>query len=140
MVGVGQADTAGGAAWVTTTDGADALVAVGARGLGEVFEGEPRDQDCGINVSVHAGPYEPVVMFFDPVDIARAASGEIEPWELAPYRTWDPREHLIPTCTWELSSISFDAETGRIYVVQTRADTSQREFDEVPVIHVFEVS
>ena len=76
-------------------------------------------------------------MFYDPADLARAAAGEIELWEVAPYRTWDPTEHLIPSCEWELSSISFDAEAGLIYVVQLAADLSQSEFSPIPVVHVF---
>ena len=139
LTGFGRADTAGGAAWITADDGANAVMTVGLRGLGEVIQGEPRDQDCGIDTSVHAGPYEPLVMFFDPADIARAAAGEIEPWDLAPYRTWNPSEHLIATCEWRLSSISVDAIAGRIYVVQMDADFSQSEFASAPVVHVFQL-
>ena len=139
LEGFGVADTAAGATWITTDDGVSAVMTVGHRGLGEVFQGEPREQDCGINTSIHAGPYEPLIMFFDPLDLARAAAGEIEPWQLAPYQTWDPSEHLIPTCEWRLSSVSFDAGSGRIYVVQVGVQPPDNEFVVVPVIHVFEL-
>ena len=138
LTGFGQADQAGGAEWISHGDVA-AVVTVGFRGLGEVFQGEPREQDCGINVSVHAGPYEPQIMFYDPADFAAAAAGEIEPSELEPYRRWNPAEHMIRTCQWDLSSISYDAASGRIYVVQREADTSQNEFSPVPVVHVFQL-
>lgn len=138
LPGYGEADATAGAAWVTTSGGAEAIVTVGLRGLGEPINGEPREQDCGINAGPHAGPYEPQVLFYDPADLARAAAGELEPSEIRPYRSWNPSEHLIPTCTWRLTSISFDEDSGRIYVVQHKADTSQNRFDPVPVIHVFQ--
>jgi len=139
LPGFNQADTASGAAWITTSQGVDAVVTVGYRGLGEVLQGAPREDDCGINTGVHAGPYEPLVMFYDPADLASAAAGEIPPWELTPYRTWNPAEHLIPTCQWDLSSISFDPDSGRVYIVQMEAATDQNEYSPVPVIHVFQI-
>jgi hypothetical protein len=137
LPGFGLADTAAGAAWVERADGANAVVTVGRRGLGQVRYGEPGQDDCGINAGQHAGPYEPLVMFYDPDDLAALATGELEPWELAPYRTWNPSRHLIPTCDWHLTSIMFDPEAGLIYIVQPEADTSQNEFSPIPVVHVF---
>lgn len=138
--GMGQADTAAGAAWITAADGSAAVVTVGYRGLGQVSHGTPRANDCGINTGIHAGPYEPLVMFYDPDDLAAAAAGETDPWTIEPYLTWSPIEHMIPTCEFELTSISFDQASGRVYLVQREADTSQSEYSPVPVIHVFQVS
>ncbi len=137
--GFGMADTAGGADWVTTAGGADAVVTVGRRGLGTVRLGPPGPDDCGINSATHAGPYEPLVMFYDPADLAAVAAGDRQPWDVEPYRTWNPAEHLIPTCDQHLTSVSFDERSGRLYIVQPEADTSQSRFDPVPVIHVFQL-
>ncbi len=135
----GRADIAPGGSWVTTSDGASAVVTVGRRGLGEVREGAAIEGDCDPYAGVHADPYEPQIMFYRPADLAAVAAGDIEPSELQPYRRWNPAEHLISTCRWYLSSISFDAENNLAYVVQTEADTSQDEFSPIPVIHVFQL-
>ncbi len=141
----GRADLTGGAAWVSDSrdsggDAADgaAIVTVGRRGLGDARQGESGPDDCvEFQIGIHGGPYEPVVMFYDPADLARVQAGELEPHQLAPYHRWNPADLLIPTCEWELSSVSFDAENGRLYIVQTEADTSQNQFSPVPVVHVF---
>lgn len=136
----GRADTAGGAEWITTSAGANAIVVVGTRGLGEYQNGPPRESDCGTSSGGHAGPYEPRVLFYDTDDIADLASGELEAWQLEPYRSWNPAEFLIPTCEWELTSVSFDPGSGRLYIIQREADLSQSEFSPVPVVHVFSLS
>lgn len=139
LEGFSRADLTGGAAWITTSDGADAIVTVGRRALGEVHDGAPREDDCGTDTGVHGGPYEPQIQFYDPADLAQVAAGEMEPFLVRPYRSWNPSDFLVPTCEWELSSISFDATTGRIYVVQVGADLTQSQFSPVPVVHVFTV-
>lgn len=136
----GGGDTAGGAEWITTADGNHAVIVVGSKGLGEVRSGGPGPDDCGINSGTHAGPYEPRVLFYDTDDIAALASGELEAWQLEPYRSWNPSEFLIPTCRWQLTSASFDENSGRLYLVQVEADLSQSEFSPVPVIHVFSLA
>lgn len=135
----GRADTAGGAAWISTSDGAEAIVTVGVKGLGEVHNGEPRAEDCGTSKGRHAGPYEPQVLFYDPADLARAAAGELELWQLEPYHRWNPEEHLVETCDWRLTSASFDEASRRLYVVQTEADIEQNEHSPIPVVHVFQL-
>ncbi len=139
LEGFDVADTAAGADWVTTSGGVDAVITVGRRGLGTVHFGTPRTQDCGIYSGTHAGPYEPLIMFYDPADLAAVAAGDRQPWEVEPYRTWNPSEHLVPTCDWHLTSVSFDERSGRLYIVQPDADRSQNEFEPVPVIHVFQL-
>jgi hypothetical protein len=135
----GVVDTASGATWVARTDGADAIVTVGRRGLGEVHRGEPRAEDCSVDGGQHGGPYEPLILFYDPKDLAAVAAGDLAADAVEPYRSWNPAEHLIETCDWLLTSVSFDAAAGRLYVVQAKADVSQNEFSPVPVVHVFEL-
>lgn len=137
LPGHNRADLAGGATWVTTSSGETAIVTVGRRALGEAHDGFPDEEDCNPYKGIHGGPYEPRVTFYDPADLARVAAGDLAPDEVRPYRTWNPAEHLVATCEWELSSISFDPEAGRVYVVQIEADTTQHVYDPVPVVHVF---
>lgn len=137
LAGFGQADTAAGAEWITTTGGNQAVITVGHRGLGEAHNGAPRENDCGSSSGLHAGPYEPQILFYDPNDFTRLATGELESWQLEPYLAWNPAEFLVPTCEWKLSSVSFDEASGLLYVVQVEADVSQSQFSPVPVVHVF---
>jgi|GEM_PF-2760447 len=139
MDNFGRADTAGGAEWVSTSRGADAVVTVGLKGLGEVRNGSPGPDDCGNDKGRHAGPYEPQVLFYDPADLARAGAGDLELWQLEPYHRWNPAEHLIATCDWRLTSVSFDQQSGRLYIVQSEADTAQSQYSPVPVVHVFQL-
>jgi len=135
----GQADSAAGAEWITTSQGGQAVITVGTRGLGEPQFGPPGPDDCGPDLANHAGPYEPQIMFYDPADLARAATGELELWQLEPYLRWNPAAFLIESCEWELSSVSFDEDSGRLYVVQVGADLAQSEFSPIPVVHVFQL-
>ncbi len=135
----GRADVSPGAAWITTSSGGEAVITVGRRGLGEVREGESATGDCSPYAGIHADPYEPQILFYDPADLAAVAAGRMSAHEVEPYRRWNPAEHLIPTCAWFLSSVSFDPGSGRLYVVQAEADVSQSEFDPVPVVHVFQL-
>ncbi len=127
-----------GAAWVAAPDGRAAIVTVGNR-AGTVRYGLPEPGDCSQYHGYHGDPYEPQVMFYDPADLAAVTSGELQPFQVRPYLTWNPAEHLVPTCDWLLSSISHDEQSNRIYVVQVGADTSQSVYEPLPVIHVFEV-
>lgn len=138
LAGYGAGDATAGAAWVSTTAGGEAIVAVGRRGLGEVRNGEPRDGDCSPYAGVHADPYEPQVFFYDPADLAAVAEGRLQPDQIEPYRKWNPVEHLIPNCAGFLSSISFDPESDRAYVVQIVSDVAE-DFSLFPVVHVFQL-
>jgi len=137
LSGFGRADSAGGAEWISTSAGENAVIVVGSRGLGEARNGVAGPDDCGNNAGTHAGPYEPRVLFYDPQDFAKLATGELEAWQLQPYFSWNPAEFLLPTCEWLLTSVSFDEQSRRVYVVQVQADLSQSEFSPVPVVHVF---
>jgi hypothetical protein len=120
-----------GADWVESSDGRRAIVTVGTRA-------GPNSGDCDSGPN-QGDPYTPQLMFYDPDDLARVAAGELTPSQVEPYRTWQPSSLLFPTCDWLLSSISFDETSGRLYVVQVKADRSQQEHEPVPAVHVFSV-
>ena len=122
-----------GATWVSTSDGRSAVVTVGNDVLA------PGDLSCSPGETQPVEGFGPRFTFYDPADLAAVASGERDSNQVEPYRVWDPTEHLIAFCGLQISSISFDADAGRIYVVQTRADVSQGEFGFLPVVHVFDV-
>ena len=121
-----------GASWITTSDGRNGLITVGNAEFINVNDA------CGSNAPLDT--FGPEANFYDPADLADAASGAREPHEVAPYETWDLLEHLIPTCGATIASISVDPAVGRAYVVQAWADQSQGSVDRLPVVHVFDIS
>jgi hypothetical protein len=131
LPGYQEAGLTPGAAWLERSDGAQALVTVGNE--------LTLESECGQDDGADRSRFGPRVSFYDPADLAAAAEGQLEPWQVEPIRIWDPTEHLIPACGLQLTSVSFDRGAGRLYLVQVQADTSQREFEPMPVVHVFQL-
>ncbi|MEM7342105.1 MAG: hypothetical protein AAF467_25920 [Actinomycetota bacterium] len=132
IAGFDARNVAPGADWVTASNGRRAIVTAGnAEELRSVSCEEVEQRD--------PASFGPRLQFFEPDDLARVAAGDIEPWAVAPYATVDVSEHLIDTCGMQLTSLSFDATTGRLYLVQVLAHTGGG-FDRLPVVHVFQVS
>lgn len=140
LAGHEETDLTPGADWVTNAGGAAAIITTGNQSLEPARYGIPQDGDCNDGKGWLGAPYAPRVMFYNPADLARVAAGEIEPWQIEPYRSWDPSEYLIPTCDWLLTSVSFDEASRRLYVVQVKADYTQNRYSPLPVIHVFSVT
>lgn len=132
------ADEAPGGDWITTSDGRQAVVLVGTKASTH-RRGNAQEGNCKQYNANHGDPYSPQVVFYQPTDLAEVASGERRASEVEPYLTWDPRQYLIPTCNWRLSSISFDQENSRAYVVQVIDHSAQTDFEGLPVIHVFKI-
>jgi hypothetical protein len=85
-------------------------------------------------------------ILYDPSDLARVASGEIEPWEPQPYAVVDVDEHLyLDPPEWDVSvlgwgdqrryrigAVAYDRENGLLYVLEQYADGGK------PVVHVWQ--
>ncbi len=86
-------------------------------------------------------------IFYDPADLARVASGEIEPWQPQPYAMMDIDEHLyLDPPEWDVVNLgwgdqrryrigatAYDRENGLLYVLELYADGAK------PVVHVWRV-
>lgn len=121
-----------GADWLSTSDGRHAIVTAGNR--------RSLESTCSDDDGSNRDAFGPRLSFYDPADLASVARGLLDPSAVEPFRTWSPAEHLIPACGLQLSAISFDETNGHLYLVQVQADTDQREFEPVPVVHVFRLS
>lgn len=120
-----------GAAWLVGPDGSQAIVTAGNQLAIE--------SNCDVDDGSDRSRFGPQISFYDPADLAAVAEGRSEPWQVKPFGVWDPSQYLVPACGLQLSSLSFDPNAGRLFLVQVQADTDQREFEPVPVVHVFEV-
>lgn len=88
------------------------------------------------------------IIFYDPADLARVASGEIESWEPQPYTVMDLEQYLFhnPAGVDEemlgtgvqrrnrIGDVAFDRLNGILYVLELYADDAQ------PVVHVWRVA
>jgi hypothetical protein len=87
-------------------------------------------------------------ILYDPADLAKVASGQMEPWQPQPYATIDIDEYLylVPP-EWDvievgrgdqrryrIGDVSFDRVNGLLYVLELFADGAK------PVVHVWRVN
>ncbi len=113
------------------------VVVVGRRSMGETYYGDARPDDCDIYKGYHGDPYEPRMAFYDPADLASAAEGDVDPWDVLPYLEWDPSDYIVETCDGELTGAVYDEENGLFYVLQVGGDTVGGEPQ--PLVYVWRV-
>lgn len=86
-------------------------------------------------------------ILYDPADLAKVATGQLESWQPQPYATIDIDEHLylVPP-EWDrievgwgdqrrtrIGDVSFDRTSGLLYVLELYADRAK------PIVHVWRV-
>jgi hypothetical protein len=78
----------------------------------------------------HAWPYLAWVWAYDALDLAKVAAGTMQPWEPVPYAVWELDSDFY---SWlpRLSAATYDPDTQRIFVNQTRGD------GDAPLCHVY---
>ena len=77
------------------------------------------DRRCNEERGYHCGPYVRQVLLYDTEELGRAALGEIEPWSVLPYATWQPDElYLQGACCYNMGGMAFDAQGGRVFVTE----------------------
>ena len=126
-----------GGAWLTA-DAKSSVLIVGSKGLGDVYYGEGRPEDCEDWKGYHCTPYEGQFLFYHPDDLAAVAAGEKQPWEVLPYAVFNPAQYLWPDCRYRLGGAAFDREHGILYVIQKQVDDTSYG-DAQPLVHVFKV-
>ncbi len=101
--------------------------------------------DCASGRGWWSTRWDAQFIFYDPADLARVASGEIESWEPQPYAVLDVDEHLYLTQPeWEilgegdqrryrLLDATFDSTRGLLFVLEPFGDGVK------PVVHVWRV-
>ncbi|MCA9035081.1 MAG: hypothetical protein KDA91_08125 [Planctomycetaceae bacterium] len=138
------ADRWTGGAWLRLGE-KNTIIISGRKALGEVYYGEARPGDCTIDKGYHGAPYESQIRFYAPQALVAASRHSLDPTGIEPWYIWDgnspgggPAQYLFPSCTQYLGGIACDPEHNLLYLVQIDGGaTSDREFDPLPVIHVF---
>ena len=156
MDGYAESDHWWGGAWMTSSVG-DAVIFTGTKALGQSWYGFANgvvwDYACAEDPAIAcpdvpdfpydnrgfwAEEYLPAILFFDPADLAKVASGEWETWQPQPYALLDLSEYWFdPVVRYELykrdlvGAAAFDRENGLLYIVERLGDEAKS------VIHVF---
>ena len=130
-------DNWGGGAWVQTAQKRGILI-FGRKGLGNNCYGTPEacgGDPCNMYKGYHSYPYEPRILFYDPLELTEVLAGTREPWEVVPYTFYSPlTEVMHPECAI-LGSVAFDRERGLIYVTEQEGGPEGET-----VVHVWQVN
>ncbi|HII39206.1 TPA: hypothetical protein HA318_04365, partial [Candidatus Micrarchaeota archaeon] len=136
-----------GAAWLTK-NAKSALVFAGIKALGTSWYGFSDGQVCheggsGCSSSVSlrgwwATNFSRQLLFYDPNDLARVASGEWESWQPQPYASLSIENQMYyrgSSNTFQrLGGVTFDREHGILYVAEGFGD------GEKPLVHAWRIS
>lgn len=154
MTGYAHADSWSGGAWVDTPAGSAVLFA-GTHGVGRTWYGFANgvEYPLGGNENevypeVPAPPYEqrgwwnddfrPVLMFYSPMDLAAAATGELPVNQVQPCALLDLSSFMLhekrDTDMQLLGDMTYDSTRGLMYLQELFADGDR------PVIHVFRIA
>lgn len=143
-----HSDEWSGGAWLTKGDKAS-VVFVGIKGQGDCWYGFYDG-----TVWPEEPPYPPEgpgergwwsdsfigqMIFYDPSDLAKVASGDMEPYEPQPYATLNINDLLWNRQVNEIQAfgaVSFDRENGLLYAFEFRGDAD----NDNPLVHVWKIN
>lgn len=157
MSGYSAADEWSGVSWLSAGERA-AVVFVGTKGEGKTWYGFAN----GVEYPTSGDPNDPVpdvppfpfdargwwsagisaqMLFYNPADLAAVAAGTMPSWEPQPYAhllldgyLFDPGFDHPRQKRYLLGACCFDRERGLMYIVERRADESDKS-----LIHVFSI-
>lgn len=103
---------------------------------------------CATNRGWWSSHFDAQIIFFDPADLARVASGEWQPWQPQPYASLDMDEFLFfNPPEWDrqmlgwgeqrrfrVGDITFDRENGMLYLLELYGDGAR------PIVHVWKIN
>lgn len=144
-----HSDEWSGGAWLSAGD-QGAVIFVGTKGTGDRYWYGSYEGPCfacgDLDRGWYSGGFEALIIFYDPADLARVAQGNMDSSELQPYGSLNIDEFLFSSLymrdnpevpdaqqKYRLGAVTFDANNGRLYIVEQFAD------GEKPIIHVWEV-
>jgi hypothetical protein len=133
-------DTWDDGVWLTTGH-KSAVVFVGTKGIREYgdleYYGIPQQDGCG-GKGYHGEPYYPAMLFYDPADLAKVASGTLESHQPQPYAWFNIKDLLFSTgCGRDiLGGVGFDREHGLLYIIEKKGDGYE---ESKPIVHAWKL-
>jgi hypothetical protein len=134
-----HSDEWSGAVWLTSGS-KSAVVFVGTKGTGDCWYGDSNGPcyDCPGERGWWSTGFEGRFIFYDPDDLAKVASGTMEPWESQPYASLNVDQylyHIESIQQWyHLGAACFDRTRGYLYVFEPYVD------EDKPIIHVWKLT
>ncbi|UCG15254.1 MAG: hypothetical protein JSV19_08140 [Phycisphaerales bacterium] len=98
-----------------------AIMLLGYKGLGENCYDEPPvecNDPCSDSHGYHCQPYERQVILYDVHELGQSALGRQDPWIVLPYEIWRPAEFYLDDPCTNMGGMTFDGESGRIFMVE----------------------
>ncbi|MCB8976202.1 MAG: hypothetical protein H6657_02105 [Ardenticatenaceae bacterium] len=93
-------------------------------------------EECEYSCSPYKGPhneYKHAIWAYDANDLLRVKNGELDPWEVMPYATWEFSDLTDGNCaSTNFGGAVFDPEAGILYVTEA--------FGESPAVHAFQIN
>jgi len=142
-----HSDEWSGGAWITSGE-KTAVIFAGIKGLGNCWYGfydgtiwpeePPYPEEGPGERGWWSDDFTAQIIFYDPSDLARVARGEMEPYEPQPYAVLDIDGILYNILEHELrhlGAVSFDRESGIIYLFEFRGDYENEE----PLVHAWKI-
>ena len=133
--GYHHSDEWSGAAWLRTGE-RSAVVFVGTKGKGTCWYGNEQGPclDCE-NRGWWSDEFSGQILFYDVLELAQVAAGNLEPWEPQPYAVLEADEFLFHISSAQqkhhLGAACFDSRHGYLYVFEPFADGAK------PLVHVW---
>ncbi len=127
----------GSAVWIDNLPNVHGLLVIGKIGHGNVwYEGS----------TLHAERGSFSWFVYNPRDLSKTASGQLEQWQVQPQAEWTDSNLPLPSLDqngwggegWSVVSASYDESTKRLYVLVTMSYQNGVEW--YPYIHAFQLS
>ncbi|MCC7353166.1 MAG: hypothetical protein IT330_05350 [Anaerolineae bacterium] len=93
--------------------------------------GEECNDPVDSSKGTHSYPYVHQVWAYDALDLLAVKNGQMEPWEVRPYATWQLNE-MDATGGATIRGATYDPASGRVYITEG--------YGEEPVVHVYQIT
>lgn len=126
-----------GGSWLTAGDKA-AVIFAGTKGFGECWYGNPQGpcESCE-NRGWWSNSFRGQIIFYDPADLAKVATGEYQPYQPQPYTTMELDNVFFEITStqqkYHTGDIAYDRQNRLLYLIEYGGE------GEKPLIHVWRI-
>lgn len=137
-----HSDQWSGGAWLSMDDN-QAVIFVGTKGVGDEYWYGTSEEECHANCGPEQGwwsnSFQAQIIFYNPDDLAKVASGNMKSYKPQPYAVLNMDQYLYNLGNNKqqnrLGAASFDRENGILYVFEFLGDSENNR----PLVHVFKI-
>lgn len=138
-----DADDWNDGAWLTI-NGKSAIILAGSKGVRTdenrwIYYGMPGPDGCG-DKGWHAEPNYAAILFYDPDDLAKVATGEMAPHEVRHYALYNVEKYMFNKFICRkiiLGGVGYDKANQLLYIEERFVGNGVSNFNKSPVVHVW---